>query len=64
MRTSLAVASIGLALVLPACGSPGGTVPTSGMPSAPAPGSPSPAVAECSPSHPMPSGEIVKLYFP
>lgn len=64
MRPSLAVAGIGLALLLSTCGSPGRTMPTSGRSSAPATGAPSPAVAECSPSHPMPSGEIVKLYFP
>lgn len=64
MRTNHAVASIGLGLLLTACGSPGGTAQPSDTRSVPATDSPSPAVAGCSPSHPMPSGEMVKLYFP
>lgn len=62
MMNYRAVVILGLALVVAACGGMSATAPSSALPSGPT--SPSPVVVECSPSHPMPSGEIVRLYFP
>lgn len=65
MTTSRTVIALALAVLTSACVAPGASAPSSLVPSTAAPSpTPTPAVAECSPSHPMPSGAIVRLYFP